>query len=184
MTLSECSWIYQNPEEPKVIKLQTLVTVVVSETATMVSDGSMDRKKTGYGDLALPNWIKFYGTHLGADKQLNGEPHIRGEIDNKLQSQGDLQTKDTLKFKIACRVVDIRPNGNLLMEGSRQIRNNEENWEYSLSGEIRADSILPNNTVLSENVADLKISKREAGHVRDSYSRGWMLEWLDKWQPF
>jgi len=184
LTLAECSWTFQPPEEPKVIKLQTLLTVVVSETAAMTSNGQMDRKKQAYGDLSLPNWIKFYGTHLGADKQNNGEPHIRGELDNKLQSQADLQTKDTLKFKIACRVIDIRPNGNLLLDGSRLIKNNEENWEYSLTGEIRADAILPNNTVLSESVADLKIVKRELGHVRDGYRRGWALEWLDKWQPF
>ena len=43
---------------------------------------------------------------------------------------------------------------------------------------------MPNNTVLSENVADMRIVKRETGHVRDGYRRGWALEWLDKWQPF
>lgn len=44
--------------------------------------------------------------------------------------------------------------------------------------------MLPNNTVLSENVADLRVAKQERGHVRDGYRRGWFLEWLDKWQPF
>ena len=57
-------------------------------------------------------------------------------------------------------------------------------WDYSLSGEIRSEDVKPNNMVLSENVASMRINKREQGHVRDSYRRGWMLEWLDKWQPF
>ena len=69
-------------------------------------------------------------------------------------------------------MVDIRPNGNLILEGHRSIKNNEEVWDYSLTGEIRSDDVKPNNTVLSENVAALCINKREqGGHVRDSYRR-------------
>ena len=105
-------------------------------------------------------------------------------MDNKLRAEGNLETTDSLKFRIACSVVDIRPNGNIVLEGHSTVKNNEEVWDYALTGEIRPDSILPNNTVLSENVADMKIVKRETGHVRDSYRRGWALEWLDKWQPF
>ena len=184
MNLQEQSWIYQSAEEPRTMKINDLVTVIVSEKSSMTSDGQMDRKKQGYGDLALPNWIKFYGTHLGADPESHGEPHVRGEVDNKLQSHADLATKDAISFKIACRVVDIRPNGDLVIEGNRTIKNNEEEWDYSLRGEIRTDSLLPNNTILSENVAEMNIVKREKGHVRDGYRRGWLLEWLDQWQPF
>jgi flagellar L-ring protein precursor FlgH len=184
LTLADNSWTAQNPLEPTTFKANDLITVIVDVSSTLNSDGQMDRNKTGYGDLALVNWIKFYHGKLGADGQSNGEPHIRGELDNKLQSKANLQTSDALKFHIACRVVDIRPNGNLVLEGRRTVNNNEENWDYSLTGEVRPQSILPGRTVLSDNIADLRIIKKETGHVRDGYRRGWALEWLDKWQPF
>jgi flagellar L-ring protein FlgH len=184
LTLTENSWIVQDSESPKMLKLNDLVTVIVNVSSTMTSDGQMDRKKTAYGDLSLPNWIKFYKWNLGADKENNGEPHVRGQVDNKLQSKADLETRDNLKFSIACRIVDIRPNGNVVLEGRRTVNNNEEVWDYALTGEVRPESILPNHTVLSDTVADLRIIKRETGHVRDGYRRGWALEWLDKWQPF
>jgi flagellar L-ring protein precursor FlgH len=184
LTLANNSWTAESPQEPHTIKINDLITVIVSLNSTMTSNGQMDRKKTAYGDLALPNWIKFYKFKLGADGQPNGEPHVRGELDNKLQSKADLQTRDSLTFHIACRVADIRPNGNLVLEGRRTINNNEENWDYSLTGEIRADAVLPNHTVLSDSVADLRVIKRETGHVRDGYRRGWALQWMDKWQPF
>ena len=89
-----------------------------------------------------------------------------------------------MNFTISCRIVDKRPNGNCVLEGTWSVHDNEENWEYALSGEIRPEDIKPDNSVISDTIADLKIVRREAGHVRDSYRRGWALEWLDKWQPF
>jgi flagellar L-ring protein precursor FlgH len=184
MTLAEASWTYQAPAEPRVVRVNDIVKVTVSVKSTLASQGKIDRKKQGYGDLKLAQWIKFYGWNLGQDKQNYGTPEIRGEVDNKLQSQGDLQTTDKLSFVISCRIIDRRPNGNCLLEGTWSIRDNEENWEFSLSGEVRPEDIKPDNSILSDTIADLKIVKREAGHVRDSYRRGWALEWLDKWQPF
>jgi flagellar L-ring protein FlgH len=185
LTLNDSSWTYQAPEDPRTIKLHDLVTVMVDEKSAVISDGKMDRKKQAYGDLRLTNWIKFYnGLHLGSDNFNNGVPNIHGAVDNKMRSEADFETKDSLKFRIACNVVDIRPNGNLVIEGRRTIKNNEDTWEYSLTGEMRPDSLKPNNTVLSEDIAEMRIIKREAGHVRDGYRRGWVLEWLDKWQPF
>ena len=64
------------------------------------------------------------------------------------------------------------------------IQLNEEIWEQSLSGIVRRDDVLPNNTVLSEDIAELRIMKREVGSVRDGYRRGWFLRILDRYQPF
>jgi flagellar L-ring protein precursor FlgH len=182
MTLSEYSWTY--PQEIDEIRLHDLITVIVDEKSMVISEGEMDRKKKAHGDLILKDWILLDRFSIIPDPQTLGDPHIRGEVDNKMRSQANLETLDSMKFNMACRVVDIRPNGNLVIEGRRSIQNNNDRWEYSLTGEIRAKDVLPNNTVLSQNVGELRIDKRESGHVRDGYRRGWMLRWLDKWQPF
>ena len=184
MTLPECSWTYQKPVEPHPIRLHDIVTVVVNEKSVVISEGQMDRKKKAYGDLKLPNWTLLKGLSLIPDPQTLGEPHVRGEVDNKMRSQANMESRDSMMLQIACNVVDIRPNGNLIIEGRRTIKNNEDTWEYSLNGEIRAEDVLPNNTVLSQNVSNIRMLKREEGHVRDGYRRGWLLEWLDKYQPF
>jgi flagellar L-ring protein FlgH len=184
LTLTEYSWTYQKPVEPHPMRLHDIVTILVDEKTVVVSEGQMDRKKKAYGDLILKNWILFKGLSVVPDPQSAGDPHIRGEVDNKMRSQANLETRDSMKLRIACNIVDIRPNGNLIVEGRRTIKNNEDTWDYSLNGEIRAEDVLPNNTVLSENVSNLRLVKREEGHVRDGYRRGWFLEWLDKYQPF
>jgi flagellar L-ring protein FlgH len=184
LTLQKYSWTYQQPVEPHPIRLHDIITVQVDEKSTVNSEGQMDRKKKAYGDLKLPDWILLKGLSVIPDPQTAGPPHVRGEVDNKMQSQAVFETKDWMKLQIACNVVDIRPNGNLIIEGRRTIKNNEDTWEYSLGGEIRAEDVLPNNTVLSQNVSNMRLVKREEGHVRDGYRRGWFLEWLDKYQPF
>ena len=184
MTMAKYSWTYQQPVEPHPIRLHDIMTVQVDEKSVVNSEGQMDRKKKAYGDLKLPNWILLKGLSVVPDPQTAGSPHIRGEVDNKCSRKPNLETKDWMKLQIACNVVNIRPNGNLVIEGRRTIKNNEDTWEYSLGGEIRAEDVLPNNTVLSQNVSNMRLVKREEGHVRDGYRRGWFLQWLDKYQPF
>ena len=184
LTIGPSSWTYESPPEVKTIKLHDIVTIIVSEQSVVISEGEMDRKKKAHGDLKLKDWILLDWLEVFPDPQGRGDPHIRGEVDNKLRAEAGIETRDSLKCRVACSVVDIRPNGNLIIEGHRTINNNEETWDVSLNGEIRPTDVLPNNTVLSENVAGLRLAKRESGHVRDGYRRGWLLRILDRWQPF
>jgi len=184
LTLADVSWTYQPSLEPKPIAINDLITIVVDEKSQVISEGEMDRRKKASIDAVLKDWVLLDGLALKPDPQSAGDPKVSGSWDNKYRSEAGLETKDSMKFKIACRVADIRPNGNLVLEGRRTIRNNNEVWEQSLTGIVRPKDILPDNTVLSENVADLRLYKREAGHVRDGYRRGFFLRFLDTWQLF
>jgi flagellar L-ring protein precursor FlgH len=184
MTLERFSWTYQAPPEPKQLKLNDLVTVMVDEKSQVISEGEMDRRKKANGTMALKDWIKLEGLEsIKPDLQAAGEPTISGEIDGKYRAEAEMETRDSMRFRIACRVVDIRPNGTLVLEGRREIRNNSDVWTMSLGGVVRSEDILPNNTILSENVADLRIEKHERGHVYDGYRRGWLQKFFDDFQP-
>ncbi len=190
MSLADSSWIYQSLVDRKTYEVNDIVRVTVKVSSQMTSTGTIDRKKTGYSDWKLTDWIKFFpGVNLGENGGTSGQPNygtpeIRGDLDSKLNAQGNLQTKDTMSFTVSCHIVDKRPNGNLVVEGMWSINDNEEKWEYSLAGECRPEDVKPDNSIISDTIADLKIIRREAGSVRDSYRRGWVLQWLDKWQPF
>ncbi len=184
LTLPTYSWTYQPTPEPKEVKLHDLITVVVDEKSQVISEGEVDRRKKADLSMVLQDWLQLDGLDVKPAPQSNGDPTIGGKLDSKYRAESELETRDAMKFRIASEVVDIRPNGTLVIEGHRMIRNNEEVWEMSLSGIVRPEDVLPNNTVLSENVADMRIHKREAGHTRDGYRRGWFLKWLDTYQPF
>ena len=184
LRLSDVSYGYVAVEPPKELKVHDLVTVMVDESAQVLSEGEMDRKKKANGKFSLDDWILFDGFAVIPDPQTKGDPKITGNMENKYRAEGELETRESMRFRIACEIVDVRPNGTIVLEGRRFIQNNSEQWELSLTGIARPEDILPNNTVLSEDLASLRINKREAGHVRDGYRRGWLLKVLDRYQPF
>lgn len=184
LRLSDVSYGYVETEPPKELRVHDLVTVMVDESAQVISEGEVDRRKKADGKFSLDDWIVFDGFGVRPDPQSSGSPKITGKMENKYRAEGELETRESMRFRIACEIIDIRPNGTLVLEGRRSIKANTEQWEMSLTGIARPEDILPNNTVLSEDLASLQIHKREAGHVRDGYRRGWLLKILDRYQPF
>ena len=81
-------------------------------------------------------------------------------------------------------VVDIRPNGNLVLEARKTFQLEDDAWEYSLTGILRVEDILANNTALSENIALLNIYKRRRGKVHNSTRRAWGVKLYDIIFPF
>ena len=177
-------------EDRKTYEINDIVKVSVSVKSQMTSTGKVDRKKTGLQRLEADRLDQDLSRREAGRKRRRhgqppyGTPEVRGDLDSKLQAQGDLQTSDKMKFTISCRIVDKRPNGNLVLEGTSSVSDNEEKWEYSLAGECRPEDIKPDNSIVSDNLVDPRIIRKESGSVRDSYRRGWVLQWLDKWQPF
>lgn len=183
--LQTSSWTYTPPVTPHQIDLHDTIVVRVDELARMQSEGEMDRRLTASYDAVLNDWIRLIGLKaIKPSRQSDGDPRIRGQLRQLYRADGELETRESLAFNIACSIVDIRPNGTLVVEGHRQIIVNNQSWELSLSGVVRRQDIGPDNVVLSRNIAELMIDKRERGHVRDSYKRGWLVRWIDEFGPF
>lgn len=184
LSLSDNSWYFQEIEPPRQIQRYDIITVLVKETAQYTSDGMLDRRKRSNVDARLQDWILFRGGNLKPSPQSDGDPRIRALLNNQLRSDVQLETSGLMQFRIAAQVVDIRPNGTLVLEAHRDINDNNECWQQRLSGVVAREDILPNRTVLSEKIADLKIEKIEQGHVYDAYKRGWLQRWIDRWKAF
>lgn len=183
LSLQDSSFMFQQPQPPKTLRLNDIVTIVVNVNSRVLSEGEMDARKRAQLDAVLSDWIKFSGGDLIPDAQRRGDPRVSGQYNSRFRAEGDLESRDSMTFTIAAKVVDIRPNGNLVIEARRTIENNSEMWQQSLTGTIRREDVSPDNKVLSEDVAELRIRKRETGQVRDAYRRGWLTRFFDMFQP-
>jgi flagellar L-ring protein precursor FlgH len=187
LTLENSSFIYRQlpPEaELRELKVNDIITVLVDYRSSMMSEGDAESRRRTSLDAVLTDWLKFDGKDIFPAPQGQGDPAVSGSLNTQYRTESEMELRDSLSFKIAAAVVDIRPNGNLVIEARREIRINEEVWVQSLTGIVRRQSIGPDRMVRSDEVAELRIEKRERGFVNDGYSRGWVTRWYDKWKPF
>lgn len=185
LTLENSSWIYSPISKAKEIRINDLISIRVEEKAQMISKGEVERRKSALYNGALLDWLKLTGIDtVKPAPQRDGDPRVQAELDRLYRADGELETRERLTFDISAFVVGIRPNGNLVLLGTKTVQINNEIWEHSLSGECRREDVSQGNVVLSRDIANLRINKRERGHMRDSYRRGWVIKFFDRFNPF
>ena len=179
LSLENSSFMYRKlpPEsEQRELQLNDIIMVVVDYRSVLTSDGDANSKKTASFNAVLSDWLKFDGKNILPAPQLHGDPTVNGSLTSQYKTQADVKQNDALTFKIAASVVDIRPNGNLVIEARSEVQNDDEIWEQSLTGVVRRQSIGPDRTVRSDDVAERRIRIRKKGFVHDASDRGWLTD--------
>ncbi|HEX5444604.1 MAG TPA: flagellar basal body L-ring protein FlgH [Pirellulales bacterium] len=184
LTLADNSWMYVKAEAPPEIQLNDLITVIVDEKSQLIEQAMLMRRQRTNVDANLQKWLQIRNFGLSPASQRLGSPEIQALYNLQNQVQANLRAADGLQFRISATVVDVKPNGNLVLEAHSEVKQNNELWQSSLSGIVRRQDVLPNNTVLSEDVAELSIKNFKGGHIRDSWRRGWLWLFLDRTKPF
>lgn len=176
------SWIYIDPEKERVFSVHDLVTVIVNEKAEVTLNSQFNRQKTAQLKAELKEFIKLGNGALRNSAATS--PTIDTNLQGRLNAIGQVTDSEGITYRIAATIVDVLPNGNLVLEARKSIRTSDDMWEYSLTGIIRPEDVQKNNTILSETVADLQIVKRQNGKVFDSTKRAWGIKIYDKIWPF
>src|SRR5688572_20687066 len=151
---------------PKELQIHDIITVIVDHRDRMLSEGDAENRKTNSLNAVLSSWIRFDGKSIKPAPQSDGDPRVAGTYNSQYRAESDVELRNSLTFEVAAEVLEIRPNGNLYIEGNQTIRNNEEQWTIFISGEVAREAIQPDRTVSSKSIAKLKIDKAEDGQVR------------------
>ncbi len=103
---------------------------------------------------------------------------------NSYNGGGEIQNSQAITARAAVQVIDVLPNGNLVVEGLRSVSYSKEHQYASIRGIIRPYDILPDNTVYSTNVANAEVKIVSDGVLTDAQRKGWLLQINDKINPF
>lgn len=181
--IRDYSWIYIDAPQPREIKVHDIVTVIVDEKSQVTLNSRFNRTRSGNLKAELKDFMR-----LSEDGNLTNaaptQPSIDATLQSRLSSTGDLTDREGIQYRIAATVVDVLPNGNIVLEARKTIRTNWDVWEYSLTGMLRSEDIAKDNTALSGNIATLNIVKRQRGKVYDSTKRPWGILLYDWFTPF
>jgi len=169
---------------PKKFQLHDLVTIVIREQRKYESDSELETKKKFDLQSTLNAFLKVDGGKLGASTFPLGKPNVDFKFKNTLKHEAEKDREDRFTTRITASVIDIKPNGNLVLEARARVTFDDEETVVALTGVARSVDISPDNTVLSTQLADKDIVVHNTGAVRDGSRRGWIPRVLDIVRPF
>jgi flagellar L-ring protein precursor FlgH len=185
LTMEQGNLIRSIPVQQRQIREHDIFTVRIEELSRFSSEGDSERRKTSNYFARLQNWVRLNGFTKAEPTQQSGQdPTIQGDLRQTRRAEGDIETTERLTINVAVEVVDIRPNGNLIIEGHKEISVNDELWIAKLTGTVRQEDIGIDRVILSENIANLRVERALKGFVNDSYRRGWFDKAFDRISPF
>ena len=153
-----------------------VLTITITENSTVDNKAKRDMKKESGRSTT-------FNGDLGRFADL-GEFGMSAESDNELKSKADY--KDERKFidNITVVVVDILPNRNLVVLGTRNRDISGDTQTIEVSGIVRPSDITFDNKVKSERVADFRIVSRNGGVAAPYTKPGWLEGILNVVWPF
>ena len=156
-----------------------VITVLLNEStqAARSQVGSISRNSTN--DMLSPG-LAVLGNKLGG--LMKGTDFSKTDISNK--GTGTADQTASLTGSVAVSVVEVMPNGNLVLRGEKQLALTEGSEVIQVAGIIRPDDVAPNNTVQSRRLANAQISYRGTGDLANATRAGWGTSAVLKLWPF
>lgn len=116
-------------------------------------------------------------------KGLNGL-ELEAEAESDFNGKGAAAANNVFNGTITVTVIDVYPNGNLLVSGEKMVAINQGNEFIRFSGVINPNNVTTANTVQSTQVADARIEYRGSGFIDESNTMGWLQRFFVAIMPF
>jgi len=169
--------------DKRAMNVGDIVTIMVQENSSANKNNSTTSERQSSLSAAITSFLYSPGASglLTKGGQL---PAMAYNSDQKHAGNGTIKDSESIVAEIAVRVIDVLPNGNLVLEGKRDTSFSGEHQTIILRGVVRSEDVAKDNTVLSFNVADATIQIVGKGTVSDSQNKGWFTRLWDKINPF
>jgi flagellar L-ring protein precursor FlgH len=176
-------------QAPRKFKVEDLITIIVRQQKKYEADATAEIKRKWNLMAKMSDWFSFNydepGNKIGQEQFVNGKPGVKFDADNKNKMEGQNDREDKFTTRVTARVIDVKPNGNLVLEASQGEEHDEEHATITLTGTCRSSDVTPDNTVLSTQLYGLQLAEKNRGSVRDATTRGWVPKILSyKGGPF
>jgi flagellar L-ring protein precursor FlgH len=172
--------------EPRQFGINDLLTIIIRESVESDSKANMDTEKkvdmqgeiAEFPDLQLRDLLQF---RVKPGDTEGDRPTVDLSYNGKFEGDGDYKRKDTFTARITARVIDIKPNGTMVVEARKFVKSDDESLNIVLTGTCRREDVTSDNTVLSTQMYDLNLVKEHEGELRRATQKGWLtglFEWL------
>lgn len=167
--------------DPKAHNVGDLVMVLVQETASATrSLGTKKSRKSKHNS----NLSGLFGLEKTLAANFDPTLAMNASNDKSFTGSGETTNSDSLVASVTAVVTAVYPNGNMKVIGRREVTINQQPQELTFMGIIRPSDISANNTIVSSQVAQAKVSYGSGGSLAAMSDEGWLGQTLDAIWPF
>lgn len=161
--------------DAKAVRLHDVVSIVVTESLAASTDGQVKNSRASNAASGLTSLF-------GQLKSNNSLQNLLGmTASSALTAQGQSTTNSSLTTTFGGEVVDVLPNGMLVVQATRELTFSEQTQLIKLRGLVRPEDVSAQNQVLSTAMTDLEVEVTGKGIVSDSTHRqGALARFLQK----
>ena len=159
-----------------------IITVVLNESTQASRNSSLITERKATNDALSSSWTDALLSPNGFWGDVRGDIDLtKAEIGT--EGVGTAAQANALSGVITAMVAEVLPNGNLIVEGRKQLSLTEGAEFIQIRGVVRARDVQPDNTVSSMRMAQAQISYRGTGNLAESTQPGWITQLLFKYWP-
>lgn len=155
-----------------------IITVKVSENASAINDANTKLDRNNSNSLNLNGSMDVTKILTNALGSAAGGLTSNFGSTSAFEGKGKTDRKSQLSATISCVVTQVLANGNLRIEGRRDITVNHENQFILLSGVVRPEDISADNSVTSAQIADARIDYSGDGDIDEQQRPSWFGRFL------
>ena len=170
-------WMAGLASDRRARRANDLITIRVVENVTGLGSAESNLDKSSSASASLPN---LFGLESRLPDAINPANLVGFGANTTFQGGGSTARTGQLSAVLTARVEEVLPNGDLLVQGVREIEINGDRQMLVLSGVVRVSDISPGNVVQSTAIGQMRIRYFGRGLIKDNLSPGWLIRILNK----
>jgi flagellar L-ring protein FlgH len=160
-----------------------ILSILIQESNTANRQNNTKTAKSSGIDASLQSFL-YAPTASGLLTKGGKLPALKTSASQTFDGGGQINNSEKITARIAVRVIDVLPNGNLIIEGTRKVSFSGETQDAVLRGVVRGEDVSANNTIFSYNIAEATIKYVSSGTISDNQRKGWFSKVWEKVTPF
>ena len=169
-----------------------LVTIIISESSSTSKSEDLSTSKSATKG-ATPDVLSTEKSDTRKNnsetitKLINSIATMQGlsvSSSDSFSGSGSANTSENLSAQITARIVDVMPNGTLVVRGERRVKMKKEEVSIIMTGVIRKRDVSSANTINSSLMSDAHIYYETAGDVTDGTQPGFLWRLIQHINPF
>jgi flagellar L-ring protein precursor FlgH len=173
----DTSWMTGLFGDLRARRVNDLVTINVIETLSAVGSADSTLDKNSTGSAAVPS---LFGVESKFPGFLDPSSLASLSASTSFKGGGSTARSGSLSAVLTARVAEVLPNGDLAVEGVRELDINGDRQIIVLTGVVRTADIGPGNVVPSTAIGQMRIRYFGRGLIKDNLNPGWLVRVLNK----